>query len=104
MVKENHKFNIAVGTYSQSQIVPVVDGCIGFMFTNIGDTVASVNDMRIFPSATPATVLGDSRSIMAHEGDLYKGQLKLSFAIPLGALPLVEIVQVFYVDPELSKK
>lgn len=103
MNKINHKFNIAVGFYTQSEVVPVVDGCIGFMFTNIGDTVASVNDMRIFPSATPATVLGDSRSVMAHEGDVYKGQLKLSFAFPSGALPQVEIVQLFYIDPDLSK-
>lgn len=96
-------YNIAVGLYSSSQIVPVVDGCIGFMFTNVGDTIAFINDMIIHPSALPATILGDSRSVMAHKGDIYKGQLKLTIAQPIGVLPLVEIVQIFYVDPVLYK-
>lgn len=100
MIKADNKFNIAVGVYNQSQIVPVVNGCIGFMFTNLGDTIAFVNDMIIHPSAVPATILGDSRSIMAHKGDIYKGNLKLTIQQPLGAAPLVEIVQLFYIDPE----
>lgn len=94
-----HKYNIAVGQYNSSTIIPVVENCIGFMFTNIGGTTARIQDMVVFPSATPATVLGDSRSVMAHEGDIYKGNLKLSFDLPL-VNPNIEVVQLFYIDIE----
>lgn len=97
-IKDANIYNIAVGTYNSSQVVPLVDNCIGYMFTNLGDTIATVNEMIVFPSATPATALGDSRTIMAHKGDIFKGQLKLSIRQPINAAPLVEIVQLSYVD------
>lgn len=90
-------YNISVQTYNTSQNVPVVTNCAGFMFTNLGDTIARVNGMVIYPSATPATSLGDSRSIGLHKLDLYKGNIILSFD-PGGLAPLVEIVQVFYAE------
>jgi hypothetical protein len=79
--------------------VPLVENCFAFMFTNIGDTIARVNGMVVFPSATPATALGDSRSLSGHLMDLYKGNLNVSFLVPLGAAPALEIVQLFYVLP-----
>lgn len=92
-------WNISVQTYSRAGQINVVDNCFAFMFTNIGDTIAFVNEMVIFPSATPATALGDSRSISGHWMDLYKGYMTLKFQAPLGATPLVEIVQLFYALP-----
>ena len=92
-------FDMSVLTYNTPQYINVIDRCFAYMFTNIGDTTATVNQMVVFPSATPATILGDSRTVMAHKFDLYAGkQLKLSFNLPIGAAPLIEIVQLYYVD------
>ncbi len=68
------------------------------MFTNIGDTIARVNGIVIFPSATPLTALGDSRSVGGHLMDLYMGNITLAFNTPVGATPLVEVIQLFYVS------
>lgn len=88
-----------VQTYSESQTISVTNGCFAFMFTNIGDTKASINGMVVFPSSTPTTALGDSRTISGHELDLYTGNINLSFdAVAPGVTPLVEVVQLFYID------
>jgi hypothetical protein len=90
-------FNIAVSLIRESQFVDVIRGCKGFMFTNIGDTICEVNGMVVNPPTVPNT-LGDSRSIGADKDDLYKGNLKVSFTLPLGVNPLIELVQIFYSD------
>lgn len=90
-------YNINVLTYSESGQIIRVPGTFAFMFTNIGDTVARVNGMVIFPAAVPGTTLGDSRTVSGHEDELYMGNITLAFD-PGGAAPLVEIVQSFYVD------
>lgn len=89
--------------YNDSTLVYVVggeiakmDGLFAFMFTNLGDDTAWVNGKVIFPSATPGTALGDSRTISGHLGDLYKGNITLKFA-GVGVAPSVEICQLFYV-------
>jgi hypothetical protein len=92
-----HMYNHDVQTYSLSQTVPVTKGCFAYMFTNIGDTIARVNGMVIFPSSTPATALGDSRTIAGHELDLFMGNIDISFT-GAGVDPNVEIVQLFYID------
>lgn len=89
-------YNQVSNIYYASGNVTLVDNCVGYMFTNVGDANATVNGMRIFPSATPTTALGDSRSIAAHSGDIYKGNIILQIT-PGTALPGVEIVQIFYV-------
>jgi hypothetical protein len=89
-------YNIAVSLIVIAQQVPVVENCFGFMFTNLGDTAASVNGMLVFPSATPLTALGDSRSIGGHLMDLYKGNLTVAFIQPVGVNPKLELVQLFY--------
>lgn len=89
-------YNMSVQIYSGSESVPVVPNCFAFMFTNIGDTIARVNGMVIFPNAVPGTGLGDSRSISGHLLDLYKGYITISLAQPVGVAPAVEIVQLFY--------
>lgn len=90
-------WNFSANIYTKSENIIFEKSCFGFMFTNIGDTVATVNGMVIFPSATPATSLGDSRSLMAHLLDIYKGNITLAFA-PGGANPKVEVVQLYYAE------
>lgn len=85
----------SVQTYSTNQYIPIERGCFAIMFTNIGAVTARVGGMVIFPSATPGTALGDSRTLAAHLMDIYKGNLDLSFVA--GAGGLVEIVQLYYV-------
>ncbi len=90
-------YNHSVNIYNKSENVLVVKGCFAYMFTNIGDVIARVNGMVIFPSSTPATSLGDSRSVSGHLLDIYKGNMTLAFdANTLGVNPQVEIVQLFY--------
>lgn len=95
-------YNMAVDVYTESESVVVVPNCFAFMFTNIGDTIARVNGMVIFPNTNPATGLGDSRSISGHLLDLYKGNITLSLQAPVGAAPAVEIVQLFYHPVEFT--
>jgi hypothetical protein len=100
MLKEfgGRPYNMSVQVYSENTYVTVQKKCFAFMFTNIGDTTATVKGMVIFPSATPTTALGDSRSISGHKLDIYTGTMDLSFRAPVGAAPQVEIVQLYYVD------
>jgi urease beta subunit len=91
-------YNMVVQVYSENFYIPVARKCFAFMFTNIGDTPATVKGMIIFPSATPATALGDSRSISGHKLDIYTGTMDLSFRPPIGVNQAVEIVQLYYVD------
>lgn len=84
---------------TQPDQVIVQKNCFAFMVTNIGDVIAKVNDMVIFPNANPATGVGTSRSISGHLLDLYAGNITLSFEAPTaGVNPKVEIVQLFYVE------
>lgn len=91
-------FDISVQVYNANTYITVAPNCFAFMFTNIGDTTATVKGMVIFPSATPTTALGDSRSISGHKLDIYTGTMDLSFRTPLGASPAIEVVQLYYVD------
>lgn len=98
-LRNDRPYNITVQIYNQAEYVPLAKGCFAFMFTNIGDTIATVNGMVIFPSATPAAALGDSRTISGHEGEIYTGNITLAFLPTVGATaPNVEIVQLYYVQ------
>jgi hypothetical protein len=97
-------WNMQVNIYTKSQQVIRSNNCFAFMFTNLGDTIAFVNGIVVFPSPTPATALGDARSLTGHILDLYKGNLTLAFAVPLGANPKVEIIQLFYEDQIIKDK
>lgn len=90
-----HAWNMSVLTYSSGDSITVLPNCFAISFTNIGDDLAFVNDMRIFPNTNPATGLGDSRSVSGHWLDLYVGNINLKFD-GVGVNPLVEIVQLFY--------
>jgi hypothetical protein len=89
-------YNQSTLVYSQGGSIDVIRGCFAFMVTNLGDTTARVNGMLLYPSATPTTDLGDSRTISGHDGDLFLGDIRLSFT-GSGSNPLVEIVQLFYI-------
>ena len=90
-------YDMTVQIYSGNAYIPVAKNCFAFMFTNIGDTIATVKGMVVFPSATPATALGDSRTISGHKFDVYPGTMDLSFRLPLGVAPAIEVVQLFYI-------
>jgi hypothetical protein len=89
-------YDMTVQVYNANAYIPVAKNCFAFMFTNIGDTLATVKGMVVFPSATPLTALGDSRSISGHKLDVYTGTMDLSFRLPILVTPAVEIVQLFY--------
>jgi hypothetical protein len=97
MVQQERRFNLTVKIVSESGDVIREKGCNAVMFTNIGGTIARVNGMVVFPSATPATVLGDSRSFGGHKDEEYTGNIRVAFDLPL-VNPLLEIVQIFYTD------
>jgi hypothetical protein len=99
---KSRMYNMIGQIYSAPLQVPVSKGCFAFMFTNVGDTTATVNGLTIFPSATPLTSLGDSRTIAAHQDELYMGNITLAFLPTVGAIaPNVEIVQLYYVTNSL---
>ena len=94
----SRRYNMIAQVYTVPLQVPVSKGCFAFMFTNVGDTVATVNGLVVFPSATPTTSLGDSRTIAAHENEIYTGNITLAFLPTVGATdPKVEVTQLFYI-------
>lgn len=95
---DGQPYDMITQIYSENTYIPVAHKCFSFMFTNIGDTPATVKGMIVFPSATPATALGDSRSISGHKLDVYKGTMDLSFRAPFGTGPQIEVVQLYYID------
>lgn len=99
--KDMRVYDMNVQVYTGPQQISVMRGCTSFMFTNLGDVIASVNGMIIFPSLTPATSLGDSRTVSAHVLDTYSGNITLKFDVPTaGTNPRVEIVQIFYITSD----
>lgn len=94
IVRDGHRYyNNIVNIYTASKNVEVDRKCIRYQFTNVGDTIATVNGMIIYPGV-PGTSLGDSRSISGFENDLYRGNIEVSFIVPIGVAPAVEIVQI----------
>jgi hypothetical protein len=92
-----YNWNETTNIYSKSIQVPVVRGCNGYTATNIGDTTVQINGKTLFPSATPASILGDSITLGGNLGELYKGDLSIQFVSPANANPKVEIIQKFYI-------
>lgn len=99
--KDMRVYDMNVQVYVRPLRITVMRGCTSFMFTNVGDVIARVNGMVIFPSLTPLTSLGDSRTIGAHELDTYSGNIDLLFEVPTAGInPRVEIVQVYYITSD----
>lgn len=96
VLQDGRAWNMSVEVVIGAKQVDVQKNCFAFMFTNLGNTTAFVNDMVVFPSAGFPNALGDSRSIAAHLLDIYKGNLTVKFGA--GATPRLELVQLFYLE------
>ncbi len=92
-------WNTLVNKYSISGPVVFNKNCAAYQFTNLGDTICEVSGMRIYPGV-PGVSLGDSRSIMLHRTDVFRGNIDIAFIQPVGVAPLVEIVQLVYLIDE----
>lgn len=100
-VQPGTAYNESVQTFQASVQVPVAKDCFAWALTNLGTGIVRVNGHILFPSATPATVAGDTWTEAAPGGQIYKGKIDISFTLPVGVAPLVELTQLFYLD---SKK
>ena len=87
--------------YSEAQKVVVEKNCIAIIATQLGDTIAQINGITLFPSLTPNLTAGDSITIADPQGRIYKGKCQIQFASPAGVNPLIELVQVFVPSIEL---
>lgn len=94
---ETRNWNFATEVYGPNQQVQVLPGCFAIMFTNIGDVPAEVGGMLLYPGVV-GTSLGDSRSLGGHLMDLFKGRIQIKFLPSAGTQPLVELVQLFYLE------
>jgi len=88
-----------VQVYTEGKRITVEKNAFAFMFTNVGNDTAQIDNMTFFPSPTPLTDLGDSKSLTAHYQDIYNGRFNLSFA-GVGNAPAMEVVQLYYMDEE----
>ena len=94
------KYNTQTNVYNTSQNIPKAKYMNGFVATNIGDTVVTINRKILFPSATPLTAQGDAFSFGGNEGEIFVGDLDIAFRAPVGAAPAIEILQKFYIDKD----
>lgn len=92
------KYNLSVNTYTETIDVPVQRPCNGFTVTNLGDTALKINGKILFPSATPLTAQGDSVTFGGNAEEVYTDKIYISFLLPLGAAPLCEVIQKYYVS------
>lgn len=94
----DRQFDFNVQVFTRSAFIDVVERCNAISITNVGDTAARVDQILLFPSATPATVLGDSASIGGNQNEvLSRQQLQLIFVAPVGAAPAIQVIQKFYI-------
>lgn len=93
----DRKFDTITQRYTRSGYIDVVDRCNAIILTCVGDTQVRVDEIVLNPSVTPATVLGDSFVIGGNENEIYaKKVLQLTFVVPVGAAPQLQVVQKFY--------
>lgn len=90
------KFNLAVNEYYKGGDIPIQRDCNAVAIMNVGDTVAFLNGIPVFPSTAPATIRGDVFQFAGEELEAFEGNLTLKFQAPVGAAPKVVIIQQFY--------
>jgi len=91
------QYNIVPTQYTITSKVKVEKGCNTFTVTNLGTSIIRVNNnITLFPSVTPATVVGDSIVIGGNVFEVYKGEINVTVVLPAGAAPLYEVIQKFY--------
>jgi hypothetical protein len=94
MPQQFQKYNISVAIITQSGFVAVMDNCNSWMVTNTGADTVEVNGMTLFPG-TFGTILGDSKTIGGNQGEVYTGNIKVSFLTLVN--PRLEVVQKSFV-------
>lgn len=95
-VATTKKFNMQARIYTTSKLATVDPGTFAFMFTNTGNRIARVNNMIVYPG-TVGSILGDSRSVASPNGDVYAGNIQITFE-GAGNNPLLEVVTLYYVS------
>lgn len=90
------KYNFVTNRYAISQNIPREKRLNGFTATNVGDTILMINGVTLGPAVPPA-VVGDSVTFGGNEGEIFVDRIYLSFTLPLGANPLCEIIQKYYI-------
>ncbi len=96
MANPLQKYDLIPQNYDASGWFDIPKNCNGFVVTNIGNTFVQVNDQIFYPGV-PGTSLGDSRSYGGNKDEVYVGKLKVSFALPLGTVPNIEVVYKIYI-------
>jgi len=99
------KYNTQTNNYFTSGNIPKAKYCNGFLATNVGDTTVTINRKILFPSATPLVTQGDAVSFGGNEGEIFVGDIDISFAVagspfPVGVAPNIEIIQKYYIDKD----
>jgi len=95
---KDRQFDTVTQLITQSKQIDVYPDCNAISFTNIGDTQVKVDEVVLNPSTTPATVLGDSYTVAGHQNEVYnKKSVQVIFVQPVGANPVLQVIQKFYV-------
>lgn len=89
--------------YTQGGFVTRQENCNGFIAINTGDAIVFVNDRILYPGV-PGTSNGDSVTVGGNFGEIYTGNIKISFGA--GANPQVTVEQKFYylTDNQVPRK
>lgn len=98
--RQSHKcYNITVQSTTISGRIKVTEKCNGFVVVNKGDTAVTVNNfpLKPYPAGHPE-VSGESYGVSGNADEEYKGNIDISFSTPLGANPLVVVVQKYFID------
>lgn len=81
--------------YNQSGFAKRAVNCNGFIAVNTGDDIVRINDQVLYPGV-PGITIGDSVTYGGNFGELFIGQIKISFD-GVGANPQVAINQKIYI-------
>lgn len=74
--------------------------CNGFVAVNIGDTPVRVDQIPLKPPPLP-NLTGESTGVQGNADEIFMGTngvLPVTFINPIGANPLVMIIEKYYVD------
>jgi len=89
-------YEFQCSTYVQAGNIPRAVNCYAVTATNVGDTIAYVQGMIIYPATTQPGI-GNSRQWSGFQNDLYMGNIIITFDTSGGGTnPAVEITQFFY--------
>jgi len=95
---KTRKYNFTAIQQTKGGNIFLQRDCNSFAIINIGDTLAFLNGVPVFPSSAPATIRGDTFELNGEELESYEGNLTLKFNAPLGANPKVVILQQYYTE------